>query len=271
MREQRENEMFENNPFIKTSYKTSADRKRSFFDRLFFGSRLPFHLKMAANFYSTGTCGKRGELDAKNQAYYSYKNLLIAEDCGAKFEVTGLQHMDSFEGPCVFIANHMSLLETAVLCAFTNPRKPAIYVVKQALFNIPFYGDIMRGMDNIAVGRENPRDDLKAVLQGGKERLDKGCSIIIFPQSTRADKFDPQKFNSIGLKLAKKAGVPVVPIALKTDFLGNGKKLKDFGPINREKVVHFEFGAPRIIEGNGKQAQEDIIEFIQDHLKKWEQ
>ena len=53
----------------------------------------------------------------------------------------------------------------------------------------------MRGMDNIAVGRDNPREDFKRVLSEGKNKLEQGISIIIYPQSTRAVEFDPSKFN----------------------------------------------------------------------------
>ena len=96
---------------------------------------------------------------------------------------------------------------------------------------MPFFGPVMCSRDPIVVGRTNPREDLAAVLEGGLERLKKGISIIVFPQHTRSREFNPQMFNSIGVKLAKKAGVPIVPLALKTDAWGQGKKIKELGPV----------------------------------------
>jgi hypothetical protein len=49
------------------------------------------------------------------------------------------------------------------------------------------------------------------MMDGGLARLKQGISIVVFPQTTRMVDFDASQFNSIGVKLAKKAGVPVVP------------------------------------------------------------
>ena len=56
-----------------------------------------------------------------------------------------------------------------------------------------------------------------------------------------AEVFKPEEFNSIGVKLAKKAGVPVVPVAIKTDFWGNGRIIKELGPIDNKKTIHIKF------------------------------
>ncbi len=119
------------------------------------------------------------------------------------------------------------------------------------------------------MGRSNPRADLVTVLEGGEARLAAGRSIIVFPQSTRTPVFDPAHFNTIGIKLAKRAGVPVIPIALKTDAWGNGQLLKDFGPVDVRKTIHFEFGEPMRIEGAGKAEHQRITDFIIDRLGSW--
>jgi 1-acyl-sn-glycerol-3-phosphate acyltransferase len=72
------------------------------------------------------------------------------------------------------------------------------------------------------------------------------------------------------VKLAKKAGVKVVPVALKTDFWGNGKIVKELGPIDRHKPIWFKFGEPFPISGNGKEENQKIIDFIKSSLKEWE-
>ena len=81
-------------------------------------------------------------------------------------------------------------------------------------------------------------------MNGGVDLLNKGISIVIFPQSTRSVEFNPEDFNSLGVKLARKANVDIVPIALKTDWWGNGKLIKELGPIDRHKHIHIKFGEP---------------------------
>ena len=81
--------------------------------------------------------------------------------------------------------------------------------------------------------------------------------------------FNPEKFSSIGTKLAKSSGYPILPFALKTDFLQNGKYLRDMGPIKRDEDVWFEFPPARPVTGNGREQQQEVIDFIVDRLAKW--
>jgi 1-acyl-sn-glycerol-3-phosphate acyltransferase len=106
-------------------------------------------------------------------------------------------------------------------------------------------------------------------MKGGMDKLRSGISVIIFPQSTRSLDFKPEEFNSLGVKLAKKAGVQVVPVAIRTDFWGNGKYIKELGPIDRHKPIHIKFGEPFSISGNGREEHQKIIDFIKSSLEEW--
>ena len=191
------------------------------------------------------------------------------ERCGCIFDIKGMETMCTDPQPCVFIANHMSTLETFALPSLISPYQRVTFVVKRGLVEYPFFKHVMRSRHPVLVDRKNARDDLKAVLSQGMERLQNGISLVVFPQTTRTPDFDPEQFNSIGLKLAQKAGVPVVPIALKTDAWENGKRLKDFGRIVPQRPIHFSFGAPIPAEELGKHTHRQIIEFIQEHLQEW--
>jgi 1-acyl-sn-glycerol-3-phosphate acyltransferase len=212
---------------------------------------------------------KQGRYDTREWCGSSMATLRALEAVGVRIEIGGLDHFRSVEGPCVFIGNHMSTLETFVLPVLIAPIKEATFVVKQSLVDYPVFKHVMRARNPVTVGRANPRDDLKAVLEGGAERLKAGMSIIIFPQTTRTPVFDPDQFNSIGIKLAKRAGVPAVPFALKTDAWGNGNWFKDFGRIDPAKAVHFAFGKPLQVRDRGGEEHQQIVAFIQTKLKEW--
>ena len=175
----------------------------------------------------------------------------------------------SLSGPCVYVGNHMSTLETMVLPCLVQPARNTTFIVKEALTRFPVFGPIMRSRDPIVVGRKDPRADLKTVLGGGQKHLDSGTSVIVFPQTTRSSTFDPAQFNTIGVKLARRAGVPVVPVALKTDAWEKGSLVKDFGPIRPEKKVHICFGEPLEVTGSGRDEHEAVIRFIQGKLHEW--
>jgi len=115
----------------------------------------------------------------------------------------------------------MSTLETMVLPCIISQFRDSTFVVKQSLVDYPVFKHIMRSRDPITVGRTNPRDDLKAVFEGGEARLRAGRSIVIFPQttgpgcSTRA----VQHHRDQAGKTGRRAGRSV---ALKTDAWATG-------------------------------------------------
>ena len=77
--------------------------------------------------------------------------------------------------------------------------------------------------------------------------------------------------SSIGIKLAKKAGVPVIPLALQTDALQNGRFIKDLGRIDPERPVRFAFGAPLSVTGKGTTEHQAVLDFIVDQLALWQE
>ena len=180
-----------------------------------------------------------------------------------------MENITRSPGSVLFISNHMSTLETMILPSIIGPHKELTFVVKESLVKHPLFGDVMKSRNPIVVGRTDPRKDLEAVINGGVKRLQNGISIVIFPQSTRSVEFKPEEFNSLGVKLAKKAGVDVVPIALKTDFWCNGKLIRELGPMDHTKHIHIKFGEPMRITGTGKEENQRIIDFIKSSLEEW--
>src|SRR5512137_2256608 len=243
-------------PLVQGAYRTSEDQ------RSLLGKIAPgwvFYPRIFSIIIRASAKAKRGRYDDEAWQASSLTVVRTLEKAGARFHITGLEHVAALEGPCVFIGNHMSTLETFVLPVILLPFTKVTFVVKRSLVEYPVFGHVMRSRDPITVGRTNPREDLKAVLEGGVERLGKGMAIIIFPQTTRVPLFDPKDFNTIGVKLAKKANVPVVPLALKTDAWGNGARVKELGRIDPSKTVHFAFGVPMRIQDRGAEEHEAIV------------
>ncbi|HPO90568.1 MAG TPA: lysophospholipid acyltransferase family protein [Victivallales bacterium] len=213
---------------------------------------------------------RKGHYDYDEWAKSSFETIKIAESCGAKVSITGLENLKLSEKPVVFIGNHMSVFETFAIACMLIPYKRPAFVIKKELLDYPVFGKVMRSLSYISVERKNPKDDFKAVIEQGCKLISEGYSPVVFPQATRMREFIPERFNTIGIKLAKKASVPVIPFALKTDFWGTGKIFKDFGQIGKfSKKIFFEFLKPIVISGNGKEEHEIIINFIQGKLKEW--
>lgn len=253
------------------SYDTPADLPQSKLFRLMFNSRWYFYAVNFGVFCRCGRLGQRGELDGAAQTRLSSVNLRLAERCGSPVHVRGREHLRALNGrPVVLMGNHMSLLETGVFHAVAREYVDFAFVVKSSLMHVPYFKDILKAIGNIPVERKNPREDLKVVLSEGKKILEQGKSLIVFPQSTRTATLDREKFNSLGIKIAKAAGVPVVPFALKTDFLTQGKGIfRDLGPVHPGRHTWFEFGPAMEITGNGQEQLQQTFDFIQSRLEVW--
>jgi len=128
---------------------------------------------------------------------------------------------------------------------------------------------VLRAFDPIVVNRADPRADLRHVVEQGCRRLRDGVSVIIFPQAHRTPGFDRRMFNSIGMRLARAAGVPMVPVALDTAAWTQGRWLKDIGWIVPSRPVRFAIGAPIAVGDDGAAAHRRVMAFIEARMATW--
>jgi 1-acyl-sn-glycerol-3-phosphate acyltransferase len=230
---------------------------------------LCFYLMATKVVMKASHSAKRGQYDLRRWARDSQEIVNAIEAVGGRIYIDGLRNFRSLEGPCVIVANHMSTLETFVLPSILQPIRDVTFVVKRSLTEYPIFRHVMRASKPITVSRQNPREDLKAVFEQGARMLSEGRSVIVFPQTTRKEVFDPGHFNTIGAKLAAKAGVPLVPIALYTAFWGIGKILKDYGAVHTERKIRFSIGRPIHIEGKGNREHQETVDFIRGKQEEW--
>ncbi|HEX6962657.1 MAG TPA: lysophospholipid acyltransferase family protein [Lacipirellula sp.] len=231
---------------------------------------LAFHPRLIRSVFHYSAEAKRGRYGDQQWIDHSLYVMRVLESVGCQFEITGVDHLERLDGPCVIAANHMSTLETAVLPSIVQPILPVTFVVKQSLIDYPVFRHIMRARNPIAVSQTDPRSDLKTMLHDGAARIAEGVSLVVFPEGRRSPVFDPARFNTIAVKLAHRAQAPVVPLALYTNAwsLGRGQ-FTDFGRIYPQEKVRFAFGEPLRVTGRGADENRAIIDFIEEHLERW--
>ena len=83
--------------------------------------------------------------------------------------------------------------------------------------------------------------------------------------------FARKGWSSIGTKLAEKAGVPVIPIAVKTDIQPtrpDGKGwFKDFGTVDPSKEIRIACGP--VLNGTSKEMTQASFDWIKAKLDSW--
>jgi 1-acyl-sn-glycerol-3-phosphate acyltransferase len=238
-------------------------------DRCFGRTDTWYYLRLLGLVVSAGVTARRGRFDNRAWTEYALRTLRLVEGCRGRVVITDFRRVLARPGPMVYVSNHMSLLETFLLAVPLVPVRGLAVVLKTDLLRYPFFGGTLRAVKPIAVTRDNPRDDLREVMSQGCDALRDGRSLLVFPQSTRTPYFAPADFNSLGVKVARRAGVPVAPVAVHTRFMGTGRWFRDFGPLDRTQTVRVAFGEPLAVEGSGKTAQERLVRFITDNLRAW--
>ena len=247
-------------------YRTAADKRE---DGLICGTRLDFTLRFLGLVLRNRKRVKKGIYDTAMWAASSLEVLRLIERCGGRFHITGLEHILETDPPAVYISNHMSTLETMVFPCIIAPVMDVTFVVKESLVSHPLFGPIMRSRDPVVVGRKDPRADFSVVMEQGRKVLEGGRSVVIFPQSTRTTHFHPEAFNTLGIKLARAAGVKVIPVAIRTDFWSSGKLIRDLGPLYPERPIRMSFGQAFSVEKSGREAHRKVVEYIRHHLEEW--
>ena len=124
--------------------------------------------------------------------------------------VEGLEHLVPGQ-TYVYAANHRSQFDIFVLMA-TLPGEFG-WVAKKALFQIPIFGQAMTSLGNISVDRDNLKEAIKSLNQAAA-LVQRGLSLIVFPEGTRATSRELLPFKKGVFIMALKGGQPVVPISI---------------------------------------------------------
>ena len=228
-----------------------------------------FYAKVALSVLDASRMCRQGIYSRYHKISSSLGVLKALQTIGVDLGVENLAAYKTLTVPCVFVSNHMSVLETFLFPCLILPYRGFTFVLKRSLTEYPIFKHIIRSLNPIVVDRANPREDFRKVLADGMRCLTKNISVLIFPQTTRNLHFNPKNFNSLGIKLARQANVPVIPVAVKTDAWGMGRLMRDLGKIDPAKPVRIAFGDPVYITGNGKLAHQAILDFISSKLTDW--
>src|SRR6185503_4900114 len=138
---------------------------------------------------------------------------------GVRVRVKGLELLDPKQA-YVFVSNHRSYLDTAAMFIYTGRRIGLL--AKKELLKVPVLGVGMGFVNVMAIDRTN-RDSAIRTTEAAAKRIQSGVSFAVFVEGTRAKPGELLPFKKGAFYMAKQAGVPVVPIAIKNSDVLMGK------------------------------------------------
>jgi 1-acyl-sn-glycerol-3-phosphate acyltransferase len=113
------------------------------------------------------------------------------------------------------MANHSSLIDTPALFAYLP--YPFRIMAKKELFWVPFMGWHLWTAGHFPIDRGDSRKtatSVRKVIDGIRQ----GKSLAVFPEGTRTRNGELQEFKAGVFKIAVRAGVPIVPVAIRGTF-----------------------------------------------------
>lgn len=128
--------------------------------------------------------------------------------CGLKYRVSGQENIP--DSAAIIMSKHQSAWETMALQKMFPPQ---VWVMKREIFWIPFFGWAIAAMEPIAIDRASGRKAVKQIIEQGRQKLQDGKWIVIFPEGTRVPPGKKGRYGMGGAILATETGYPVVPVA----------------------------------------------------------
>jgi 1-acyl-sn-glycerol-3-phosphate acyltransferase len=163
---------------------------------------------------------------------------------GIQYVIRGAENLPT--QPAIILAKHQSAWETVAFLFLFPPVSP---VIKQELLRVPFFGWAFRMLSPIAIDRGAGREALKQIVKQGKDKLDQGFWVLVFPEGTRVAPGEKGRYGIGGGWLAAETGAPIVPVAHNA-----GEVWPKNAFIKRPGTVTVSIGP--VIDSTGKSAAE---------------
>ncbi|MGC7870747.1 lysophospholipid acyltransferase family protein [Desulfosporosinus sp. SYSU MS00001] len=180
---------------------------------------------------------------------------------GVTVSISGEEKIPS--GPVLFVSNHQGNFDIPLLLGYI--KKPKAFIAKIELLKIPFIRTWMTHMQCVFMDRSDIRQSLKVINQAA-DHLKKGYSMVIFPEGTRSKSETLGEFKSGSLKLGLKAGVPIVPIAIRGSYKimeQNGFLIK---PAHVEIIISDPIPTNSLTKDQANELSDRVYNVIKDCL-----
>lgn len=129
-----------------------------------------------------------------------------------KVHTTGIEKIPTDVMP-LFVGNHRSNYDPIIQWYILKKWQIA-FISKASNFKIPFFGRFIRKCCFMAIDRENPRKALDTINKAAKLLERQEVSVGIYPEGKRSKDCKLLEFHNGVFKIAQKANVPVVVMAI---------------------------------------------------------
>lgn len=127
---------------------------------------------------------------------------------GVRYNITGEEKFPA-DTNFLFISNHRSNYDPIVQWTVFKRYKLS-FISKKENFRIPMYGRIIHRCCFMPIDRKSPRKAMETVNRAARLLTETGNSVGVYPEGKRSKECRLLPFHSGVLKVAQKAGKPIV-------------------------------------------------------------
>jgi 1-acyl-sn-glycerol-3-phosphate acyltransferase len=127
-----------------------------------------------------------------------------------KLKVTGIENLNT-KKPSIYVSNHVSHLDVVAI-AKAIPLG-LFYIGKKELKKVPILGQYMYLIGHIFIDRKN-REKAMSSMRKAAELINRGKSVITFPEGTRTRDGKTAIFKRGTFIIAKEGAIDIQPIAV---------------------------------------------------------
>ncbi|TNE85480.1 MAG: 1-acyl-sn-glycerol-3-phosphate acyltransferase [Deltaproteobacteria bacterium] len=182
---------------------------------------------------------------------------------GARYETVVHPDIDP-NRPYLFAQNHVNVFDHVVLYAATPHFKQGVELEDH--FKIPVYGWFMKSRGTIPV-RKGSQGQTEEILDGFRAELDKGHSILAFPEGTRTTTGRVGTFRKGIFYIAQALQLPIIPVAVTGMYEKQRKGSKLLLPggvvtVNCEKPIETADLTPEDVPALTEQVQRVVADKV---------
>jgi len=166
------------------------------------------------------------------------------------------------EGGALLVSNHQSFIDPVVVGI--HIRREVHFMARDSLFTNAFFGRLIAAVNAFPVRRGSA--DLGAIKESLR-LLKHGHLVLMFPEGTRTADGRVQPLLPGMFAIAKKAGVPIVPVLIEGVFKAWPRH--QFLPVPGDVVV--EYGAPIMPDEFADLSPDELTAAVRERLVAMQQ
>ncbi len=154
----------------------------------------------------------------KTRGSYFFVKLWASQLLGAariKVVVKGLEKLNRTAN-YVFVANHCSVFDIPAL--FVALPFQIGFLAKKELYNIIFFGKVLRTIGCVMIDRSNARKARLSITRAVEQLKTGKISLALFPEGTRSEDGNIAPFKSASFALVNEAKITMVPVYIAGSF-----------------------------------------------------